>query len=76
MLPQDESTHTLAYNLFLACMKCLDLIGGTPYHTTHLIELYPPDTKCYPNRFQRFVHTYAMACYKEQQKKGPHFPSH
>jgi hypothetical protein len=76
MPPQDENTHTLAHNLLVTYMKCLYLVGGTPYHTTHLIESYTPNTKCFPNHLRRFVHKYTMVYCKEQQKKDPHFPSH
>ncbi len=68
MLPQDGNTHTLAQNLLVTCMKCLYLVGGTPYHTTHLTKSYPSNANYFPSCLQKSIHTYALACCKKQQK--------
>jgi hypothetical protein len=41
MPPQDENTHTLAHNLLVTYMKCLYLVGGTPYHTPLIPSVSP-----------------------------------
>ncbi len=54
------------YEMFVPCWW--DTLS---YHTPHkIISLY---YQVLPQFLQKSIHTYALACCKEQQKKDPHF---